>query len=80
MVTRTYAAITGMYALLLVCDVTHAASMNASCILRRRVADMSQRTWGSHPMVSKVSMDINSMVVSNHRKLQRHGVAVTLQE
>ena len=27
-------------------------------------------------MVNQVSLDINSMVVSNHRKLQRHGVAV----
>ena len=27
-------------------------------------------------MVNQVSLDINSMVVSIHRKLQRHGVVV----
>ena len=28
-------------------------------------------------MVNQVSLDINSMVVSIHRKLQRHGVVVS---
>ena len=31
-------------------------------------------------MVNQVSLDINSMVVSIHRKLQRHGVVVNSVE